>query len=126
MPKIGFYVKFYVKYTLLGCLEWIKLDILPENFMSILARPSVTLDFTTPRALHRSPPQNIVRIRKEQRFQRAFNHENRVLPSRFIVFTHRRQTDRPTDTHTHVIVVFNRVFRIREAGKPWLKLVLAT
>jgi len=31
MPKIGFLVEFYIKYTLLGCLEWIKLDILPEN-----------------------------------------------------------------------------------------------
>ena len=76
-------MKFYIKYTLLGCLEWIKLDILPENidFMSILARPSVTLGFTTPRALHRSPPKNIGRIRKEQRFQRALNHENRLHPS---------------------------------------------
>ena len=92
-----------MKYTLLGCLERIKLDILPKNidFLSILARPSVTLGFTTPRALHRSASKKMGVIRKEQRFQRTINHENRSHPSRVIVFTHRRQTDRPTDRHTN-------------------------
>ena len=57
-----------------------------------------------PQASHRSPPK--------------FKHFIRKLQRSFCIFHHADSSIRsPTDTQTHAIVVFNRIFRVQEVEK---------